>query len=114
MRNDGHFGQLKIFSKKVTYIWIERVTFHDVPCLFWKNSSDTNRKNEFLKKFIFFNFKQVLKLNFAGPYRVSWTKPIAYRFLLLGNFSLENIHKRNINFTVIRTAGLSSIYKELL
>jgi hypothetical protein len=34
MRNDGHFGQLKIFSKKRLKICIERVTFHDVPSLF--------------------------------------------------------------------------------
>jgi hypothetical protein len=58
MRNDDHFGQLKIFSKKVFQICIERVTFHDVLNLFWKNSSDTNRKIEFLKKFLFFIFKK--------------------------------------------------------
>jgi hypothetical protein len=34
MRNDGHFGQLKIFTKKGLHIWIERVTFHNVPSLF--------------------------------------------------------------------------------
>ena len=30
MRNDGHFSQLQ----KYLYIWMERVTFHDVPSLF--------------------------------------------------------------------------------
>jgi hypothetical protein len=43
MRNDGHFGQLRIFSKKIYIIaWMERVTFHGVPRLFLKNSSNTN------------------------------------------------------------------------
>jgi hypothetical protein len=60
-----NFLQLKICSKKVFDIWMERVTFHDAPSLFWKNSLDTNRKKEFLKKLLFFIFKKVLKLNFA-------------------------------------------------
>jgi hypothetical protein len=58
IRIDGHFGQLKICSKKVFDIWMERVTFHDAPSLFWKNSLDTNRKKEFLKKLLFFIFKK--------------------------------------------------------
>jgi hypothetical protein len=32
--NDGHFGQLKIFSKNDLHIWMERVTLQDVPSLF--------------------------------------------------------------------------------
>jgi hypothetical protein len=37
MKNDNHFGQLKIFSKKVYIFEWERVTFHNVPSLYWKN-----------------------------------------------------------------------------
>ncbi len=36
MRNDGLFGQFKTFSKKGQHIWMERVTFYNVPSFFGK------------------------------------------------------------------------------
>ncbi len=38
MRNDGHFGQFKTFSKKCQHIWMERVTFHNVPVFIQRKS----------------------------------------------------------------------------
>ena len=58
MRNDGHFGQLKIFSKKVYIFGWNVLRSMMFQVYFRKNSSDTNRKNEFLKKFLFFIFKK--------------------------------------------------------
>jgi hypothetical protein len=50
----------KYFPKKSTYL--DRTCY--VPSLFWKNSSDINRENEFLKKFLFFiiNSKSIINL----------------------------------------------------
>jgi hypothetical protein len=58
MRNDGHFGQFNTFSKKANrFGWnVLRSTMFQVN--FRKNPSKTNLKNEFLKKFLFFNFEK--------------------------------------------------------
>jgi hypothetical protein len=46
MKNYGHFGQLKMLSKKGLHIWMERTTFHNVPSLVKENSPNTGNSYE--------------------------------------------------------------------
>ena len=62
MRNDGHFGQLKIFSKKV-YIFgwnVKRLIMFQV--YFRKIHQILIENNEFLKKFLYFLFLKSTKI----------------------------------------------------
>jgi hypothetical protein len=71
MRNDGHSGQLKILSKNVLNIWMERVTFNERSKFILEKFIRYQSKKWISKKVFNFYFQKVLKLKRNSIHKIN-------------------------------------------